>query len=54
MIFLRLKLKRGLNVLLPTDVGLGAAAFEYLIRDFFGCQNVVRADGFVVVARMSW
>jgi hypothetical protein len=38
VIFLRLKLKRGLNALLPAHVGLGAPAFEYSIRDFFEAQ----------------
>jgi hypothetical protein len=46
VISLRLKLKRELNALLPTRVGLGAPAFEYSIRDFFEAQNVVEACWF--------
>ena len=38
MISLRLKLKQGLNALLPARVGLEAPAFEYSIRDFFEVQ----------------
>jgi hypothetical protein len=44
--FLRLKLKRELNVLLPARVGLGAPAFEYPMRDFFEAQKV---DGVCIV-----
>jgi hypothetical protein len=40
VISLRLKLKRGLNALLPIRVGLGAPAFEYSMRDFFEPQKV--------------
>jgi hypothetical protein len=38
--FLRLKLKRGLNVLLPAHVGLGHLAFEYSFRVFLEAQTV--------------
>jgi hypothetical protein len=43
VISLRLKLKRGLNALLPAHFGLGPLAFEYSIRDFFEPQNIVEA-----------
>jgi hypothetical protein len=46
VIFLRLKLKRELNALLPVRVGLRALAFEYSMRDFFEPQNVVEACWF--------
>jgi hypothetical protein len=46
VIFLRLKLKRGLNALLPARVSLRALAFEYSIRDFSEPQNVVEACWF--------
>jgi hypothetical protein len=41
VISLSLKLKRGLNVLLPTHVGLGAPALECSIRDFFEAQKLM-------------
>ena len=34
VIFLRLKLKRGLNALLPASVGLRASVLEYSNRNF--------------------
>jgi hypothetical protein len=40
VISLSLKLKQGLNALLPARVGLGALAFEYSMRDFFEPQKV--------------
>ena len=40
VIFLRLKLKRELNLLLPTHVDGGAFAFEYSICGFLGAQAV--------------
>jgi hypothetical protein len=40
VISLRLKLKWGLNALLPAHVGLGASAFECSIRDFFEAQKL--------------
>ena len=39
VIFLSLKLKRGLNASLPAHVDLGAPAFEYSNRDFFEPQK---------------
>ena len=54
VIFLRLKLKRELNALLPARVGFGTLAFKYSSRNFLEAQNVVRADAFVVATRMSW
>ena len=41
VISLSLKLKRGLNALLPAHVGLRALAFEYSNRDFFEPQKWV-------------
>jgi hypothetical protein len=41
VISLRLKLKRGLNALLPAHVGLGAPAFEYSNRDSFEAQFLI-------------
>jgi hypothetical protein len=41
VISLRLKLKRGLNALLPERVNSGVLVFEYSIRDFFEPQNVI-------------
>jgi hypothetical protein len=40
VIFLRFKLKWGLNALLPEHVGLIHLAFEYSMRDFFEAQFV--------------
>jgi len=40
VISLRLKLKWGLNALLPAHLGLGALVFEYSIPDFFEAQTV--------------
>jgi hypothetical protein len=39
VISLRLKLKWGLNALLPVHVGLGTPALEYSIRGFFEPQE---------------
>jgi hypothetical protein len=46
VISLSLKLKQGLNALLPARVGLGTPAFEYSNRDFFEPQNIVEACWF--------
>jgi len=45
VISLRLKLKRGLNALLPAHVGLETLASEYSIRDFFEPQKHAGAKG---------
>jgi hypothetical protein len=47
VISLSLKLKLGLNALLPTRVSLRALVFEYSIRDFFEPQNVVEQCWFL-------
>jgi hypothetical protein len=48
VILLRLKLKRGLNALLPAPVGLGHLAFEYSIRDFLSLKTLLKHVGSVL------
>jgi hypothetical protein len=54
VISLSLKLKRGLNALLPASVGLRAPVLEHSIRDFFEPQNVVEAYWFLAFFTQFW
>ena len=54
MIFLSLKLKWGLNALLPAHVDLGALAFEHLIRNFLRFKIHVNFGGAVLLTHLAW